>query len=197
MDDQRQDENLLKLLVTSWPNLISLGRLLSVPFLIWLILSNYMFSAFIGCLLAALSDAADGFVARILKSQSTVGAYLDPLADKVLLAGLYCTLSYKGFIMLWLVILIVFRDFLIVGGTLLLMTLKKTFVVQPLVISKINTLLQISAVAWILCNLGLDLAAPEIITQILLGGVALTTFLSGGAYVIVWLKYFAQSEIES
>src|SRR5690348_1979347 len=138
MDDQSQDENLIKLLVTSWPNLISLGRLLAAPLLVWLILTNHMFLAFIGCLLAALSDAADGFVARILKSQSRIGAYLDPLADKVLLTGLYCTLCYKGLIMLWLLILIVFRDFLIVGGTLLLMMLKKTFAISPLMISKIN-----------------------------------------------------------
>jgi cardiolipin synthase len=197
MDNHNQNKNALKLLVTSWPNLISLGRLLSAPLFIWLILSDRMFVAFIGCLLAALSDAADGFVARILKSQSTIGAYLDPLADKILLASLYFTLGYKGFIMPWLVILIVFRDFLIIGGTFLLMSFKKTFKVQPLMISKINTLLQISAVAWILCNLGLTLKAPQIITQLLLNSVAITTFLSGGAYIVLWLRYLAQQEVQS
>lgn len=196
MDNQRQNTKFPKVLITSWPNLISLGRLLSVPLIIWLILSNKMLAAFIGCILAALSDAADGFVARILKSHSIIGSYLDPLADKVLLMGLYFTLGYKGFIMPWLVILIIFRDLLIVGGTFLLMTLGKNFVVRPLMISKVNTFLQIFAVAWILCQLGFNLDFPQSITQALLYAVALTTLLSGGAYVILWIEYFAQQEVQ-
>ena len=97
-------------------NLISLARLLAVPLMIYLILQDAMAFAFWLFVVAGVSDAVDGFLARHLGQASELGAHLDPLADKVLLVGVYVTLGYLDHLPTWLVILVVFRDFLIIGG---------------------------------------------------------------------------------
>lgn len=183
----------VSVLIVTWPNLISLARLVSVPLIGWMLLNDYLLAAFITCVLAGLSDLLDGFVARILKTPSTIGAYLDPLADKVLLVGVFFLISYKGWIDLWLFLLIIFRDLLIIGGVILLFMFGKAFEAKPLMISKINTTIQIITAAWILGEKAfyLDL---EHITQLLVYLVTATTILSGGAYMLVWLGYFATHE---
>lgn len=167
------------------PNVISLARLLSVPLAVWLMLIDRYDAAFWVFVAAGLSDAVDGALARWLKVNSEVGAYLDPLADKCLLVSAYIALGYSGHIEIWLVILVVFRDLLIVGGALLYQTLTQSLSMQPLLISKINTGLQIGLVALLLARLGLGL--PNFgLEPILVYAVALSTAASGGAYLWIW-----------
>lgn len=192
-DHGHNRQNLYAVLIVTWPNLISLARLMSVPIISWLLLSGYTMEAFIVCVLAGLSDILDGFVARLLQTPSTVGAYLDPLADKVLLVGMFILLGYMREVELWLVLLVVFRDVLIIGGTVLLFMFGKTFEVKPLMISKINTLLQIFYVVWLLAVLAFQLSFPWV-NELLMYAVMATTILSGSGYVLVWLRYFAQNE---
>jgi cardiolipin synthase (CMP-forming) len=189
-------QNLYSVLIITWPNLISLARLVSVPIIAWLLLSQHMISAFVVCVLAGLSDILDGFVARLLKTPSTIGAYLDPLADKALLMGMFILLGYMQEVQLWLVLLVVFRDVLIIGGALLLFMFGKSFAAKPLFISKVNTLLQICMVAWILGDLAFQVRVP-FITDLFVYGVTITTILSGVFYMLVWLRYLAQDEITS
>lgn len=163
-----------------------------MPIIAWLLLSGYRIEAFVVCMLAGISDILDGFVARLLKTPSTVGAYLDPLADKVLLVGLFILLGYIHEVELWLVLLVVFRDALIIGGTVLLFMFGVSFEVKPLLISKINTLLQISLVTWILAVLAFQINL-SFIKVFLVYAVMITTILSGAGYVLVWLRYFAQT----
>src|SRR4029079_16626289 len=96
--------------------------------------------------------AADGFLAKQLRAKSELGAYLDPLADKALLVSVFVTLGYAGVVASWLVILIVFRDLLIVGGGLVYATMTRTLRMQPLFISKLNTALQIVLAAVLLAR---------------------------------------------
>ncbi|MBP6985776.1 MAG: CDP-alcohol phosphatidyltransferase family protein [Alphaproteobacteria bacterium] len=192
-DHSHNRQNLYAVLIVTWPNLISLARLISVPIISWLLLSGYTMEAFIVCVLAGLSDILDGFVARLLQTPSTVGAYLDPLADKVLLVGMFILLGYMREVELWLVLLVVFRDVLIIGGTVLLFMFGKTFEVKPLMISKVNTLLQIFYVVWLLAVLAFHLSFPWV-NELLMYAVMASTILSGAGYVLVWLRYFAQNE---
>jgi len=167
------------------PNLISLARLLSVPVAVWLILAGHLSFAFWLFVAAGVSDALDGFIAKRYAARSTLGGYLDPLADKALLVSVYVTLGYEGAVQIWLVILIVFRDILIIGGALLYQTLTQALRMEPLLISKINTLAQILLAALLLARPGLgleDSAAIEILVHV----VAATTLLSGAAYVVKW-----------
>ena len=172
-------------LLQQLPNLISLARLLAVPVAIYLILLDELLPAFWVFVAAGISDAVDGLLAKRLNLASEIGAYLDPLADKALLVGVYVTLGYVGQVPIWLVILIVFRDVLIVGGAILFQTLTHSLRMEPLFISKVNTAAQIALAAAILARPALDVeldAVPETLIFI----VAMTTFLSGAAYVIKW-----------
>jgi cardiolipin synthase len=172
----------------SIPNIISMGRLLSVPLAVWLILEGRLDWAFWLFVAAGLSDAVDGFIARSFRSRTMLGGFLDPIADKALLVSVYLALGHTGYLPLWLVILVVFRDILIVGGVLLLYTLKESFAMQPSFISKVNTTVQIALVALVLSTFGLGLTEPPVdlvwITPIMIWVVTVTTVWSGLGYVV-------------
>jgi cardiolipin synthase len=167
------------------PNLITLARLFSVPLMVWLILDRHFGWAFWLFVAAGVSDALDGFLARKLQIRSTVGAFLDPLADKALLVGVYVTLGHMGLVAEWLVIIVVFRDIIIVGGAILYHTLTQSLKMQPLFISKINTVAQIGLAALLLARLGAGFEDYGL-TEYLIYTVAATTVVSGLAYVLVW-----------
>ncbi len=177
------------------PNLISLARLFSVPLIISLILSYKLTPAFFLFALAGLSDALDGFLARIFKARTTFGAYLDPLADKALLIGVFAALGRIGLVDLWVVILVVFRDVLIVGGILLLFLLKSSIDMKPLLISKINTVIQLAFALFILGQ-GESFLGVSHLNTYLGYFVALTTVLSGVSYVKLGLNYFNKMNVE-
>ena len=80
----------------SIPNLITLGRILLVPVVVWAIASGAMLTAFVLFLVAGVSDAVDGYLAKRFKMASELGAYLDPLADKALIVSIYVTLGIAG-----------------------------------------------------------------------------------------------------
>src|ERR1700719_3742494 len=103
----------------SIPNLITLARILSVPVMVWAIVTGWMLAAFLLFLAAGVSDAIDGYLAKRFGMTSELGAYLDPLADKALIVSIYVTLGISGDMPRWLVILVVSRDIMIVGAVLL------------------------------------------------------------------------------
>ena len=121
------------------PNTLTLGRIVLVPLVVWLIITHEMQAAFLLFLLAGLSDAADGFLAKRYGWDSELGAYLDPIADKALLVSIYVTLGFAGHLPVWLVIAVVSRDILIVGAVVLSWMLSRPLSMQPLLISKANT----------------------------------------------------------
>jgi cardiolipin synthase len=174
------------LLITALPNLISLARLLAVPLAVWLILTDRYGIAFWVFVAAGVSDAIDGFIAKHFGARTVLGGYLDPLADKALLVSVYVTLGYRGQIENWLVILVVFRDVLIIGGAILYQTMTQSLKMQPLFISKINTAAQIALVAILLGKLGLGVVNDYGLTAALVYIVAASTLLSGGAYIAIW-----------
>ena len=140
---ERFDRGVTRDRFIAWvPNLITLARLLSVPVAVYVILLGYYGVVFWIFLLAGISDAADGLIAKHYKVSSLVGSFLDPLADKALLIGVYVALGSLGHIPLWLVILIVFRDLLIIAGPLLFQTLTHSLTMEPLFVSKVNTVAQ-------------------------------------------------------
>lgn len=167
------------------PNFISLGRLLLVPVVVWAILDDRMSLAFWLFVGAGLSDAVDGFLARRLSCISVVGEYLDPLADKALLMSIYVTLGTEGYLPNWIVILVVSRDVLIIGGAVLYQLLTDNLKMEPLFISKINTVVQIVLAGIVLGSFGLGVEAEVyILAMVWLAGI--TTLVSGASYVVRW-----------
>jgi len=168
------------------PNLITLARILAVPLLVWLIIKGEIATAFWVFVIAGVSDALDGFIAKRFGFVTALGTYLDPIADKALLVSAYITLGQAGYINTWLVILVVFRDVLIIGGTVLFHTLDRPVEMRPFFISKFNTLMQILLVAVLLGNLGVEF--PDFgMLPFLAYLVGATTVLSGLAYMGRWV----------
>src|SRR5262249_22936238 len=93
--------------LSSIPNLITLGRILLVPIVVWAIASGAMWIAFLLFLAAGVSDAIDGYLAKRFNMTTVLGAYLDPLADKALIVSIYLTLGINNLIPRWLVIMVV------------------------------------------------------------------------------------------
>jgi cardiolipin synthase len=180
----------------SLPNLITLGRLLSVPLAIWLVLSGALAAAFWLFVAAGLSDAVDGFIAKRFDQRSALGALLDPIADKALLVSMYVTLGLSSHLPTWLVILVVFRDALIVGGFLLVAALGHPMRWEPLLVSKVNTALQIALVCVVLAELGLGIAVHYAATSLIFL-VAATTLISGAGYLVRWTRALAGTEAGS
>ena len=123
----------------SIPNLITLGRILLVPIVVWAITSGEMRIAFFLFLAAGISDGVDGFLAKRFHMTSELGAYLDPLADKALIVSIYISLGIAGALPIFLVILVVSRDIMIICAFMLSWLVGKPMPVRPLVVSKVNT----------------------------------------------------------
>jgi len=170
------------------PNLITLGRILSVPIMVWAISSGEMLFAFALFVLAGLSDAIDGYLAKRLDMASELGAYLDPIADKALIVSIYVTLGISGAVPRPLVILVVSRDIMIVGAVMLAWLLGKPIPAKPLMVSKVNTAVQIAFAGLVLASLGFGFDAG-IVLDVAMGAVAALTLLSIAAYVREWLRH--------
>ena len=174
------------------PNLISLGRLLSTPVNVWLMLIGEWRFAFALFVLAGLSDAVDGFIAKRYGMTTRLGSYLDPLADKAMLMSVYVALGVRGELPSWLVILVVSRDVLIVGGALLLLALSQSLTIEPLWISKLNTVMQIALAAVALGGLAFADALWRQAVGPLAVLVGATTVASGASYLIEWGRRVAE-----
>lgn len=175
------------------PNLITLGRLLAVPLVVWLVITDRYLEAAIIFVLAGISDAVDGFIAKRFGSTSVLGAYLDPLADKTLLVSIFLTLGFKGVLPPWLIVAVVSRDILIVGAVILSWMLNNPVAVKPILISKLNTTSQI-----ILVGLALFMKAGLIAIAPLMGVMTwitgLLTAASAAAYLSGWFRHMAAGE---
>ncbi|MCW8839927.1 MAG: CDP-alcohol phosphatidyltransferase family protein, partial [Gammaproteobacteria bacterium] len=125
------------------PNLISVLRImLVVPIMVLLARGEYLLVLML-FVVAGLSDSLDGYLARRFDWRSQLGALLDPLGDKFLLVGVYLVLGWNGLLPGWLVGLVILRDVVIVSGALAYRRLCGELTMEPTLISKANTLLQI------------------------------------------------------
>jgi cardiolipin synthase (CMP-forming) len=175
------------------PNLISLARLLLVPAEIWLIFDGRYGLAFWVLVGAGISDALDGFIAKRFDRRTRLGAMLDPFADKAMLVSVYITLGVIHQLEPWLVVLVVVRDALIVGGFLLIQAVAVGKHSDPLFISKLNTGAQIILIGFVLGRLGLDAAPgwPDLVLSLV---VAATTIISGLSYLVRSTRILARWE---
>ena len=172
--------------VVTIPNMLTFSRICAVPLAIWLVLKRDCEGAALLFVLAGLTDALDGWLAR-RRGISVLGTMLDPLADKLLLTSMFITMAAIRILPIWLAILVVFRDVLIIGGILVLRLLDNPVVIRPLLISKLNTTAQIALVALTLAGAGFGFEMPLVRTSLIVA-VSVTTFISGVAYVLRGVK---------
>lgn len=177
----------------SIPNLVTLARILLVPVVVWTIASGRMDFAFLLFAAAAVSDAVDGFLAKRFGMKTELGAYLDPLADKVLIVSIYATLGITAVIPLWIVILVVSRDIMIVGAIILSWLVGRPVKIKPHVVSKINTGVQIAFAALVLASHGFNFDAEPVLTLVM-ALVAVLTLVSVGLYLAEWARHMNSAE---
>ena len=173
------------------PNLLSLLRLCLVPVIIVMISSHAWLSAFAVFVVAGITDAVDGFIAKRFNQRTELGAYLDPLADKALLVSIYITLAIVTVIPVWLAVLVVARDIMILGAIILSLLLNNPMTIEPLKISKANTFAQIAFAAMMLGTLAFNVNSPLIYNGMTIL-VAILTIGSMGAYLSLWLKHMTK-----
>ncbi len=175
------------------PNLITLGRILLVPVIVWAIASSQMEIAFAIFVIAGVSDAVDGFLAKRFNMASELGALLDPLADKALLVSIYVSLGIWGAVPRWIVILVVSRDIMIVGAVIVSWLFGKPIPMKPLMVSKLNTVAQVAFAALVLAALGFGFRSSPY-DLILMGFVTILTLLSVSLYLVEWMRHMSTIE---
>jgi cardiolipin synthase len=170
--------------------MITILRLVLVPGVVLAMLQARWEWAFTGFVVAGISDGVDGFIARHFNQRSRLGAYLDPMADKLLLVSVFVVLGIAGELPLWLVIAVVSRDALIVFAVLLSSVMAQPVEMKPLMVSKANTAVQLVLAAVVLGELafGIDIGALRPALIILSG---LLTVASAAAYLVAWLRHMS------
>lgn len=175
------------------PNILTLLRILLVPLIVIFLMQGAFFKALVVLAFSGITDALDGFLARILHQQTVLGAYLDPIADKALLASCFVTLSIKGIIPGWLTVIVISRDFIILVGIAILSIMSIPYEIRPSLISKLTTAIQLFTVLFFLLfcitPVFIDyrwLIAAQWIT-------ALFTIISGLNYMVRGIKLHASS----
>lgn len=162
-------------------NTVTIGRLVTVVPVVWLIATERLQVAFWLVLAAGFSDVIDGYIAKRFDSRTELGAYLDPLADKVLLNGIYLAMATIGWLPAWLAMLVIGRDVLIIVGVILIQRRNPVFRARPLLIGKVNTFAQILLAAAALAHAARFVDLAELVPS-LIAMAALTTIGSGVGY---------------
>jgi cardiolipin synthase len=171
------------------PNFLSLLRIILVPvFIIFLMQESYT-NALLTFVLAGLTDVFDGTLARVMNKQTKLGSFLDPTADKILLASSFVTLSILGLIPSWLTVIIISRDFIILLGIVILSMMSITYKIKPAFVGKITTAMQIATIFFTLLYKAVthDISYNWIIGLFWL--TALFTVISGSVYIIRGIKF--------
>jgi len=167
------------------PNLLSIGRILCVPLFIILLLNQVYGWALFTFVIAALTDAADGLLARLLKQRTVLGTYLDPAADKLLNASSYITLAILNLLPSWLAVIVVSRDVIICVGLMILFWTSHPLEIRPSIPSKVTTAFQLCTIVFVLWSAYVA-PAPNLILFLIwiwIWGTAIGTVVSGLQYI--------------
>jgi cardiolipin synthase len=176
------------------PNLLTLLRLFIIPFLVIEILDGEFRVAFALFLLAGLSDALDGLLARWLSQQTKLGLYLDPIADKLLLSTLFLVLTHVGLIPRYVTVLVFSRDLGILLIATLLFATNTLRDFRPSLFGKLNTLVQIIALVMVLAERALPIAHLPMLRDGLIRAIAVLAPLSAAQYAWIVIARISAHE---
>ncbi|MGH8379023.1 MAG: CDP-alcohol phosphatidyltransferase family protein [Gammaproteobacteria bacterium] len=174
------------------PNAISITRMALVAPVAWSIVRREDEAAFTLIIIAGLSDALDGLLAKRFGWVTHAGAVLDPLADKTFLAGSFIAAVWAGLIPLWVAVIVIARDAIIVAGALVYHWQVGDFKPQPSVLSKVNTFLQLLLVLVVVAQHYIE-GVPSGVVLALVIAVTITTLTSGVDYFIRWGRRLARA----
>jgi cardiolipin synthase len=138
----------------TFSTMLTLSRLIFIPFVVYAILIHWWSLALCLFVVAAITDILDGAFARLFDEQTTVGAYLDPIADKILLLSCYTSLSLSGLpsyiVPTWLVVGIFIKELILVIGALYFGLIARTVTIKATWVGKAAMFAQTACVFWLL-----------------------------------------------
>lgn len=194
-ESENKSYNIANESITNLPNMITMSRIISSPFIGLAIAYDMKEVALGGIVYAAISDWLDGFIAKRFNKASTFGSLLDPLADKIFIGSLTAALAVKGLLPLPLTVVILGRDLLLISGSFYLRwkqkpkdapffdtTYSATFTANPGTLSKANTALQFAVLITSMANFTLGSPSLEVLEP-LWWTTGITTILSGLSYL--------------
>ena len=152
---------------------------MAVP-LVYAVLWSDTMIAMCALLIAGISDWADGYIACRFQLPTQLAAWLDPMADKVILNSTFLALAYSGLVPVWVAALLLFRDIVIVSGAYVWFKTHNGMAGQANKLGKLSTFLQFMVLAWCLVFPGLELGLSVFVLMVLV------TLISGGLYVVLW-----------
>jgi len=168
------------------PNILTISRVVLIPFFLNFLVYGYTKLALITFVIAGLTDALDGTVARLTGTKSELGATLDPLADKLLALAAFVALTILGRIPLWLTLTVVSRDVIIVSGSLVIYMLGYDLKIRPVLLGKLTTFVQLSLL--VVTLVGLYLNRELMLTGYLVWLTLALTVASGLQYIVRGFK---------
>ncbi len=168
------------------PNSITIIRAILIPFFVDLMIYGYHRPALFVFLVACLTDALDGLIARMTNTQTHLGAFLDPMADKLLIVSSFITLAFLGPVPVWLVIIVVSRDIILTLGSLVIYFTGHSLAIRPSLAGKITTFLQLTVVTLTLVFMAYGITTHYLWTAYWITAAA--TIASGTQYVMRGMK---------
>ncbi len=170
----------------NFPNILSITRIILIFPLILLLVDKRYGSALALFIVAALTDAIDGALARVLRQRSVLGSYLDPAADKLLMTASFITLAVIKLLPVWLVVLVIIRDVIIVVGLVILRATSHPPEIRPTIASKMTTFFQVATIGAAL--LFEALYPIPVLYDLFVGVTAGATVISGLQYIVKGFK---------
>lgn len=174
------------------PNILTILRIVMTPVIVYMVLSHQAWIAITLMVIAGITDMLDGLIARYYNMRTTVGAYLDPLADKIMLISLFVTLFHMQQVPLFVFLAVVFRDIVIVLGAIAYEMVTRRLTMQPSFISKATTFIQIVYVVLLLINMATPISG--MLLQISMWLTFALTCASGLHYLIIWTSKAVKQE---
>ncbi len=172
------------------PNLLTLSRVLLIPLFVILIINKNFGWALVTFAVAGITDGVDGLIARLTHQRTELGAYLDPIADKLLLSAGFITLAILQIVPSWLTVIVITRDMIILLGVFVFILTNRRPKMQPSFVSKITTGLQISTILLALMR-GYYPGLNDFF-NVAIYGTTLFTILSGAHYLYLGTKILSE-----
>jgi cardiolipin synthase len=176
--------------VLNVPNFLTLLRLFAIPVFLVLLVDGRHQEALVVFVAAGITDALDGAIARLTHTKTTLGSYLDPAADKLLLLSAFIALGFMAGLPRWLVVIVLSRDVIVVLGYFLLFAMtQRTMEVRPSILGKLATFFQLSAVALVLLALVRERPLLPVLEECVFYLAGLMTAGAGVQYVYRGLRW--------
>ncbi len=172
--------------IISLPNVITVVRILLTPLFVIFLQAGLHLYALLVFVVAAVSDGLDGFLARYFDQRTELGAYLDPLADKMLIITAFIGMGVLQYLPVWLVVIVISRDIFILLGIAIFTLTETNFEIDPSIWSKMTTCTQLFTICLVL--LSSLITIPESVQMVLFILTAGITIISGSHYLLIGIK---------